>query len=178
MGLVHIYHGDGKGKTTAAVGLAVRAIGAGHHVLFQQFLKDGKSSELEVLRDIGITVDSGRPLGAEGFTWEMSEAQLTLLRESQDARLSRARTYLERHSSSGVIILDESIASINYNLLNKSLLLDFMNEIRTLEDGPDLVLTGREPAMELLDLADYISEVKANRHPFDHGVMGRKGIEY
>lgn len=178
MGLVHIYHGDGKGKTTAAIGLVVRAKGAGHDALFQQYLKDGKSSEICILESLGITVDSGQPESASGFTWEMNQEQMRLLREYQNERLERAFTWLESHTSAGVIVLDEVLASITYDLIEESRILDLVKEVKSVEDGPDIVLTGRNPGENILRMADYISEIKAIKHPFDQGIIARKGIEF
>ena len=170
-GLVHIYCGDGKGKTTAAVGLAVRAKGAGKKVLFVQFFKDGTSSEVAVLRDdLGIDVR----VAAEnfGFIWNMDEEEL--------ARAKRAYTQLlldaEKASAGcGLLVLDEIISAANFGIVPEQEILDF---IACRPEGLEIVMTGRDPSPALCGAADYITEMNKLRHPYDEGVMGRKGIEF
>jgi len=178
MGLIHVYFGDGKGKTTAAVGLSVRARGSGLPVLFQQYLKDGSSSELDLLRQLGIEVTSGQPEGAKGFTWELNTAHLALLRTSQDARLEEAFTWLAAHPDGGLLVLDETLASVNLGLLDASRLYELMDRVQLLSAGPDLVLTGRDPSDELRGRADYLSEIRLLKHPFEKGIAARRGIEF
>lgn len=178
MGLLHIYHGDGKGKTTAAVGLACRAIATGKAVLFQQYLKDGKSLELTSLLTLGVEVESGMPDGLQGFTWTMNEAELAQLRIAQDTRLQAAVDWFGQHPDSQLIVLDEILASVRYGWADSKILLQFIEMIQSCKTGPDLVLTGREPLPELLELADYISEIQSVKHPYDQGIQARLGIEF
>ncbi len=178
MGFVHIYYGNGKGKTTAAVGLAVRANGYGLPVLFLQFMKDGRSAELRNLEKLGIEVLSGQPEGAEGFTWELDEAGLEARKAWQNERLGEAFAWLEKHPGKGLLVLDEALSSINYGLLDEGLVIRLMDQVKGMEPALDLVLTGRDPSTELLARADYLSEVLAVRHPFEKGILAREGIEY
>ncbi len=178
MGLIHIYYGEGKGKTTAAVGLAVRAKGAGHNVLFQQYMKDGQSAELSQLEKLGIEVMSGQPDPATGFTWDLDDDQKAILRTYQDARLDQAFEWLHSHQTPGVLVLDEALASSFYELLNGERLLELMDLAKAQDIGPDLILTGRHPTEDMLKRADYLSEIRPVRHPFDKGIAARRGIEY
>ncbi len=179
MGLIHIYYGDGKGKSTAAAGLALRARGRDFPVLFQQYLKDGRSGELKPLREAGAETDSGMPEEASGFTWEMDAAQKAALRRYQDERLKRAASWYKAHEQKpGVLVLDEILASAELNLVDAGALLRLCERVKADEKGPDLVLTGRKPSPELRELADYLSEIRAVRHPFERGVAARPGIEF
>lgn len=164
--MIHVIDGDGKGKTTASVGLAVRAAGHGLNVLFMQFLKDGSSGEIRVLREIpGITVTHS-PVNY-GFTFQMTDAQK---RETAAAY----RNMLEQalRSDAALIVLDEVIHALNAGMAEREILE------RILEKDCEIVLTGRDTPEWLLARADYISRVQKLRHPYDNGVEARIGIEF
>lgn len=170
-GLIHIYCGDGKGKTTAAVGLTLRSAGAGNRVVFTQFFKDGSSSEISLLRQIpGISVLHTKTVG--GF-WKCMTTE-------QQAQASRDYTELfhiacERAKNMDLLVLDEVISACNHGAVPEEALLEFLqNKPEHLE----VVLTGRNPSEALLAQADYVTEMKKIKHPFDRGVLARKGIEY
>lgn len=170
---IHIYTGDGKGKTSASVGLAVRHAGQGGKVLFGQFLKNGNSGELEGLKHIpGITLF---PCTEQfGFSFMMNDEQK---KEAVSCYSAYLQEVLEKAVSGGysLLILDEAIAAYNLHFYDTQMLLDF------LENRPDtleVVLTGRDPADELMELADYVSEIRKIKHPFDAGLPARKGIEW
>ena len=171
-GLVHLYEGDGKGKTTAAVGLCVRCAGYKKKVLFTQFLKDGSSGEIGILRTIdGITVFSFPK--NYGFTFRMSE------KEKEEARLSYNKYFNEivKKTEEGdfeLLVLDEIIDACNSGILSEEDLLHFLsNRPGELE----VVLTGRNPSKKLAEYADYHSKIQKIKHPFDHGITARNGIE-
>ena len=170
-GLIHIYCGDGKGKTTAAVGLTLRSAGAGNRVVFTQFFKDGSSSEISLLRQIpGISVLHTKTVG--GF-WKRMTAE-------QQAQASRDYTELfhiacERATNMDLLVRDEVISACNHGAVPEEALLEFLqNKPENLE----VVLTGQNPSEALLAQADYVTEMKKVKHPFDRGVLARKGIEY
>lgn len=170
--MVHIYCGDGKGKTTAAAGLAVRAAGAGLRVLFMQFLKGNTSSEIPVLRSIpGIEVL--KPEKQYGFTFQMDSEDKQDISVCHNAIL---RTALDRlaQDSEDVLIFDEVISAWNYGLLDQDLLREILERPRTAE----IVLTGRDPDCYLLEKADYVTEMRMLRHPYEKGITARKGIEW
>lgn len=171
-GLIHIYCGDGKGKTTAAVGLAVRAAGAGQKVIFAQFFKDGSSSEIRTLEQIGqIELELCRV--QHGFYAFMDEEGKARARQDYTAVLERA---LERaREGADLLVLDEAISACNCGVIPQQQLEEFL---RTKPEGLEVVLTGRDPAAELVELADYVTEMRKLRHPYDRGVMARLGIEY
>lgn len=171
-GLIHIYCGDGKGKTTASVGLAVRAAGAGKKVLFVQFLKDGSSSELNVLRGLE-NIDVRICETHYGFLWTLSEEEFA--RAAQDyTQLLRGALEASKDGY-GLLVLDEVISSCNCGVVPERELLDF---IACRPEGLEVVFTGRDPSKTLLDTADYITEMKKLRHPYDEGKEARRGIEF
>ena len=170
---VHIYTGDGKGKTTAAVGLAVRFAGNGGKVLFTQFLKDGTSSELRILKQIPeITVYSAEK--NFGFTFRMDEETKQQARAYYDHYLAEALRRAAEESY-GLLILDEIGAAYRTELIDRERLLTFLEER---PQDLEVVLTGRDLAEELLSYADYVSEVRKIKHPFERVITAREGIEY
>lgn len=173
MGLLHIYCGDGKGKTTAAIGLAVRAAGAGIRVHFAQLLKGGETSELAVLDRIpGLTVE--RCDRDYGFTFRMSEEEKARLTECHNRILTNALGLMER-GEVGLLILDEFNAAYAYSLLDRALAERI---VLRKPEAAELVLTGRNPDPRFVDAADYVSEIGAVKHPFERGITARKGIEF
>lgn len=169
-GLIHIYCGDGKGKTTAAMGLVVRAAGNGLKVLILQFLKNGKTGELTSFEKLEhVTVIRGK--GGMKFTCHMNEEEKA---ETLRVHTENLLKVIEQAENYDLVILDEAVGACGCGLLDKQMLLQFLdNKPEKLE----VVLTGRNPAQELLDRADYISEIKKIRHPYDKGILARKGIE-
>lgn len=169
-GLIHIYCGDGKGKTTAAVGLAVRCAGNGGRVLYTSFLKDNKSGELAVLRSVpGIDVLEN-PSEVKFFKF-MTDDEKKCIKKVYSDRLEEFR---HMPSDYDMVVLDEIIPAINNGLISEN---DIINIINSLRNTVEVVLTGRNPSEKLLEMADYISEVKKIRHPFDKGIAARKMIE-
>ncbi len=170
-GLIHIYCGDGKGKTSAAVGLAVRAAGRGMKVLIIRFLKTDDSGEVDVLRTIPqISLrDCDQTFG---FFSQMSDEDRARAGEYYGKLLKEAVSSALDYD---MIILDEILAADSYGLIDEDVLIDFLqNKPFSLE----VVLTGREASDKLMELADYVSEVRKIKHPYDKGIMARKGIEY
>ena len=171
-GLVHIYCGDGKGKTTAAVGLCMRAAGFGYRVLIYQFMKDNGSSERKALLQVqGITLMDGPR--QEKFSFRMTPEEKEQCRLFNDSQLQMVS---EMAVSGGydVLFLDEVLYAIRAGLLDEEKLVAFL-------DGKpaclEVILTGRDPGERLMERADYISEIRKVKHPFDHGERARKGIE-
>lgn len=167
-GLVHLYWGDGKGKTTAAVGLALRALGSGARVTVVQFLKDGQSSELEPLRQLGACVFTGKP--GTKFFFQMNEEERAACRAYHDQMLQQA---VER--SCDLLILDEACAACQLEMVEEGLLKQAVLD-RPL--GREVVLTGREPAEWMRQAADYSTEMHCHKHPYEQGIGARRGIEF
>ena len=171
MGLLHIYCGDGKGKSTAAVGLSVRAAGAGKKVIFTQFFKDGSSSEIGVLKELKNikTLNVKENLG---FYKNMDAKQKLRAAELYTELFERA---LKEAENAELMVLDEIISCCNYGIVDEKRLLDF---ICGRPEKLEIVLTGRNPSEKLLEAADYVTEMKKIKHPYDRGVKARKGIEF
>lgn len=167
-GLVHLYYGQGKGKTSAAVGLAVRALGQGLRVVVVQFLKTGTSGELEPLRRLGATVYAGQSVAK--FTSQMTDAERTQVTTENNERLQEALT-----QPCDLLILDEVCAARQKGMLDAALARQAVLERPV---GTEVVLTGREPEDWMVEAADYITEMRPHRHPFEQGIPARKGIEY
>ncbi|MBP3621681.1 MAG: cob(I)yrinic acid a,c-diamide adenosyltransferase [Lachnospiraceae bacterium] len=190
--MVQIYCGDGKGKTTAATGLALRAVGSGIPVLFGQFLKDTSSAEILVMRELK-EISLFHAKKNYGFTWEMTEEEKLLQKEANDELLldveKNLQDYLkdknceagdidnhtEKQSLRAVVVLDEVLHAVNNNLLSAEILYDFLDKY---SGNNEIILTGTNPSEKLVKRADYISEIKKIKHPFDKGMRARKGIEY
>ena len=172
-GLVHIYHGNGKGKTTAAVGLCTRAAGSGLQVLFVQFLKDGTSGELRTLRGMhGVRILKGAPV--EGFLKDKEHDVRAATGLEHRARFAEARRMVEE-GAFDLVVFDEAMATMNLGLLPVETMTDFLDHRPV---GLEVVLTGRRPPKAILDRADYISEIRCVRHPYQKGIDARKGIEW
>lgn len=169
-GCVHIYCGDGKGKTTCAMGLCVRAAGAGKKVLLHQFLKDNTSSERTIIDKLpGVTVMPGAKM--DKFTFQMNEEELQALRENNDANLVRLCDIAKDYD---MLILDESVYAMDMGLLSEDKLIEWLEKK---PEHLEVVMSGRNPSDRLKEHADYISEIKKIKHPFDQGLSSRIGIE-
>ncbi len=172
LGLVHLYHGDGKGKTTACMGLAVRAVGSGYNVLVSQFLKSGSSSEIKTLTAIsGIEFIYGKP--TDKFTFQMSEEELKECRNQNSIYLKKIINKTQEQKIN-ILIMDEVINAVSTNTLNESELIDLLKNKPT---NLEIIMSGRNPSDSIKELCDYISEIKKEKHPFDNGITARKGIE-
>ena len=163
--MLHLYFGSGKGKTTAAAGLALRALGHGKKVVVVQFLKDGTSGEIEPLRRLGAAVFA---CPNAKFTWLMTP-------QEKAAALAHNTQTLEAalQMPCDLLILDEACAALRTALLPEALL-----QKAVLNAPYEVVLTGRDPADWMLQNADYITEFIARRHPYEKGIPAREGIEY
>ena len=167
-GLIIVHTGDGKGKTTAALGLAIRAFGAGLKVLILQFIKGiRRSGELEALDALGIKV---RQLGL-GFITEENFAE-----QKQSARTALEVAQQEILSGAwDLIILDEINYAVKFGLLNAE---DILSLIEIRPPQLHLVFTGRNALPKLIDAADLVTEMKLIKHPFKQGIKAQVGIEF
>ena len=165
--MLHLYWGNGKGKTTAAMGLALRALGHGQRVVIVQFLKDGTSGEIAPLRAAGAAVYA---CPNAKFTWLMDEADKAAAREASARALGRALA-----EPFDLLVLDEACAALKSGILDEALL---RRAVAFAKNGREVVLTGRDPAPWLQEAADYSTEMRAHRHPYADGVAAREGVEY
>lgn len=170
-GLVHIYCGDGKGKTTAALGLCIRAIGCGKRVMLVQFLKSQPTSELAVLNRIPEiqVIRSDEPMG---FTFQMNPQEKTHARSIQQDLFSKAQTAIDTEID--LLVLDEIMAACSSGMVSEEQVLKL---IRNKPSELEIVLTGRNPPVIFVECADYVSEIQKIKHPFDKGIAAREGIE-
>ena len=169
-GLIHIYTGEGKGKTTAAMGLAIRAAGSGKRVLIAQFLKNAGSCELKILRQIK-EIELYSYNKKIKFIKYMSDEEKLQTAIDTKAYFDRV---IEKSFDKDVLIMDEFMAAYNYEMLDRERSVAFLkNKPEQLE----VVLTGRNAPAEVRELADYISNIQKERHPFDKGIAARRGIE-
>ena len=176
-GLVQIYTGDGKGKTTAAFGLALRAAGQGHKVLIYQFLKP---ASLDIGERFALQLGAVRiRVESLDVPWDMSQSLKDEKAVSQmQAAISEV---LERIAATGekrfydVLILDEIVFCLSKGLAK---LDDIKNIIDKRDSAVEIVLTGRGATKELMALADLVTEMKNVKHPFDKGISARRGIEF
>lgn len=171
--MIHIYMGDGKGKTTAAIGLAIRNIGYGGKALFAQFLKSMETGEISVLRDLeGIFVI--RPyMHHKEFIWCMNDMQLKETKEDISKGFIEICEIINNGDFS-LIVLDEVLDIIECGFLEDSTLISLMKKYSDTE----FILTGRKATENLKEIADYITVMNKEKHPFDRGIKARKGIEY
>lgn len=170
LGLVQVYTGNGKGKTTAALGLSFRAAGHGLNVLFLQFLKPPENYGEHLMAE-GIPNITMLPLGVDHFVSKVPK--------DEDVRITReALAKAEELMATGdfdLVVLDESINAVRLNLLTSTELLE---ALRRRPANIEVVLTGRGATPDVLEYADLVTEMTLVKHPFDRGIDARKGIEY
>lgn len=167
--MIHLYCGNGKGKTTAAMGLALRAAGRGERVVIAQFLKGADSGERYALAKLPQVELLPLPEQVK-FTFQMDEQEWLEASRRCRALLDEAR---ERAKDCFLLVLDEACAAVNSGLLPLEELLDCLDNLTC-----EIVLTGRDPAPQLLERADYITQMEPLRHPYQRGITARKGIEW
>jgi len=172
-GMLHIYMGDGKGKTTASAGLALRCAGQGGRVVFAQFMKNNDSGELEAFQDVEGVLLMPMPF-SHGFVWDMSDAQKADLKEAYAVHLESLCIRLLQMPVD-MLVMDEILAAIEVGFVDESIITDLLDQ---LPESTEVVLTGRNPSRALIERADYVTEMKKIKHPFDNGAQARKGIEY
>ena len=189
-GQVHLYYGEGKGKTTAATGLAVRAFGAGYAVLVVQFLKDGDSSEMTVLKSVlGIPVLAQKVTPRMSFAMSEEEKSQTIasheniwtkamdwVRKDPDTSFHKDAGGTDKELPAGrLLILDEIIGAIESSLFPEEKVLSFLDQRPA---DLEVVMTGRRPSPAILERADYRSKIICDGHPYNNGTAARKGIEF
>jgi cob(I)alamin adenosyltransferase len=168
-GKIHIYTGNGKGKTTAALGLALRAAGAGMNVFIGQFMKRGYYSEIDALAQLNETI-TVRQYGSGRFVKD----------QPHDEEIESAQAGLEEISKilqSGhfdVVIMDEACTAMHFRLFKPESLMKSLEERN---QGTEVIITGRNAPPELIDMADLVTEMREIKHYYRQGVKARKGIE-
>jgi cob(I)alamin adenosyltransferase len=168
--LVLVHTGDGKGKTTAAMGMVLRAVARGWKIAVVQFIKSGdwRAGEEDVARSLGV---DWATIG-EGFTWDSEDL-------SKSADIAReAWTAAEQKIASGafdLVVLDEVTYPMNWGWISTD---DVVAAIRSRPDGVNVVATGRDAPAALIEIADTVTEMTKVRHAYDRGIAARRGIDY
>ncbi|MDD4290878.1 MAG: cob(I)yrinic acid a,c-diamide adenosyltransferase [Clostridia bacterium] len=170
--MIHIYFGDGKGKTTAALGLVLRYVGHGGKALVVQFLKTGESGECATRNSIKNIEIMPAEQNCK-FVFNMTEREKGINKRANKEALNYA--LFKSTQGIGLVVLDEVFDCVETGQLDIEDLNRFVDSI---PPQTELVMTGRMPTAALIDKADYVSEIKKRKHPYDKGVNARKGIEY
>lgn len=169
VGLIIVNTGHGKGKTTAALGTAFRAIGVGFKVKMIQFIKGSWDyGELHAARKLGFEIV---PMG-EGFTWETKNRERDI--EVASKTWAACREAIEKNEHD-LLIFDEINNAIAYGYLDVKVVLD---ALRKKPADMHIILTGRDAHPDLIDLADLVTEMREIKHPFHRGIYAQRGIEY
>ncbi|WP_028949806.1 cob(I)yrinic acid a,c-diamide adenosyltransferase [Sulfurihydrogenibium subterraneum] len=181
--MIYVFTGNGKGKTTAAIGTAIRALGNGEKVLFIQFMKDETiTSETKILKKLeNFTLKS---VGRKGFYLpkEMLLKNPDLVKygvkpiEEIDKQLAYEglKFVKENIENNDLIVLDEVCIAIYFGLLKVEDVIDLLKS----HSDKDFILTGRNCPQELLDMADLVTEMKEVKHPYQKGIKAKKGLDY
>lgn len=167
---VQVYTGEGKGKTTAAVGLAVRAAGQGLRVVFVQFLKNCESGELRILEGIE-NIECIYIASCEGFFYQLDSGQKAQLRKNVKHELASLRGCL---NTVDLLILDEAMAALSCGILTMDELLQIIDN----RGNTEIVLTGRDVPGQIIERAHLVTQMQSIKHYFKQGQCARKGIEY
>ena len=168
LGKIHIYTGNGKGKTTASLGLALRAMGAGYKVYIVQFLKGQDHSELKSLKPLKLV--TLKKFGQKAFIHKIGTNPDKV--SAQDA-LKYSKKIL-KSGKYDVVILDEIFLATFFKLIKVA---DVVKLIKNKPKNVELILTGRKASPQIIKLADYVTEMREIKHPYQKGLMARKGIE-
>ena len=168
--MLQIYTGNGKGKTTASLGLALRAVGAGKKVLLIQFLKDGKSSELKAIGKINNF--DVKIFGRKGFINKDNLLEKDFNLAKQGFNFAQKEIKSKKYD---LIILDEMNILNYFGLIKEK---DLINLIKEIPLKIELVLTGRKASKKIIQLADLVTEMKEIKHYYVKNIKPRKGIEF
>jgi len=169
-GYIHVYTGSGKGKTTAALGLGLRAAGAGFNVYMIQFMKGRRYSELDAVENIKnfTIVQHGRDEFVSKENPEQIDIDLALKGFKHAQEILKKGKY-------DMVILDEINVAVDYNLIS---LEDVLQLIEEKPEKLELILTGRYVHPELVKISDLVTEMLEIKHPYQQGVMARKGVDF
>jgi cob(I)alamin adenosyltransferase len=170
-GLVIVNTGDGKGKTTAALGLLLRAWGRGFRVCVVQFLKaeTGQWGEIKAARKLGIEWNAT----GDGFTWMSKDMEETVARALHGWDIAQQKIVSGEYD---LIVLDEFTYALHYEWLDTQAVIDWLQANRP--PALHLVITGRSAPQALIDYADLVTEMKVIKHPYEQGITAQAGIEF
>jgi cob(I)alamin adenosyltransferase len=173
-GYIQIYTGNGKGKTTAAVGLATRAAGNEFKVTMVQFLKSGSTGELESAKKLSTYFNIYRFEKPRGFFWTLNDDQKAELKEEiQEAYRFCLKVMEDKQCD--MLIMDEIMGALNNGLVSEEQLLELMDKK---PKDMELIMTGRNVPERIMEKANLVTEMKDIKHYFNEGVPARKGVEF
>ena len=175
-GYTHLYYGNGKGKTTAALGLALRAAGYGKSVVLVQFLKYWETNEIKSLAKLpNVTVIcSSSKKANKKFIFQMSEEEKAEVKARHSEDLKKALD-LQKRETCDLLVLDEAVEAYQLGVLDADI---FENLLFSKPEALELVLTGHEPNAKIIEQVDYVTQMIKHKHPYDNGIGARKGIEF
>ena len=172
MGLVHVYTGNGKGKTCTALGLILRSLGWGRQVCLVSFVKGYSEIGEKFFADNNPNFTFIQP--AENENRDIDENQVLSMKEQAQKALEIALNEV-LSDKYDLVVLDEINCAIHYDLIELEKVIEL---IKNKPEKCELVLTGRDAKEEIMDLADYVTEMLNTKHPFYKGIMAREGIDY
>lgn len=173
-GLVQIYTGDGKGKTTAAIGQGIRAYGNGLKVVMLQFLKGGYTGELNTIEELGDNFNIYRFESKKDFFWNLNDEQKEVLKKEIREGYNFILERIEKNDAD-LLIIDEVMGVLRNKLLTEE---EVLYIIENKPESMEIIMTGRNVPDKIKEKADLVTEMKMIKHYFEKGVPSRKGIEY
>lgn len=172
-GLVQVYTGDGKGKTTAALGQGLRSCGRGLKVCMVQFLKGGDTGELHSVEKLHPLFEIFRFEKERGFFWTLSEEEKRELKKDIDRGFEFIKKVIA-NKECDILIIDELLGVLSNRLLEVNEVVELL---KTKPDNIEIIITGRNAPKEIIDAADLVTEMKEIKHYFKNGIYAREGIE-
>lgn len=169
--MIQIYYGDGKGKTTAAIGSAIRASGSNMKILFTQFFKNGETSEILPLMRLS-NIKCCFPKEEYTLFQDFDRESFQRLSLSYNILLDEV---VETSKQFDMIIFDEILEAYSLELIDRKKMLSFLQEEK---QNREIILTGHKKIQDIINIADYVSEIRMIKHPFNNSTPPRKGIEY
>lgn len=169
--MLHIIHGNGKGKTTSAFGMALRMAGHDKKVLVLQFLKNGDSGEMKAM-DSFVNVTTHAIKLPQKFYFQMDQEEKSACERAQWLLFQIAESQSSQYDC---VILDEILDVLNLQIIDEESFLKYVSRAKR---QCEIVLTGRNPSAKLKECADYETEVVMKQHPYEKGLQARKGVEY
>ena len=171
--MLHIYYGDGKGKTSSAIGLSIRYAGTNKKVMFVQFLKNNKSNERKILDIIDNIFLYPCPENVK-FVFDMTNREKTDIYQQYNHIFTDSFNIVISQNYD-MIVFDELNCVIDNNLIDIDIVKSYISEYK---NKKEIILTGYALPNDLVNLADYISNIQKVKHPFDSGISARLGVEY
>lgn len=190
LGLLHVYTGDGRGKTSIALGTAVRAVGSGLKVYMIQFLKSGETGEIKTINDhipnmqiIQYGIEALREKQAKIFDFnglqnDKGPTKFRFMPDNEEKEAARMAlehaTHILKSRNIDLLILDEINVALDKDLISMKNFKEFLSHNK----GTEIICTGRDAPNELMDLAHYVTHLDDKKHPWKQGIVARKGIDY